>query len=76
MEIHPIVWNVKDKSYHDKDKSKEVMQEIAEKLDLPGTHGIFFYELICTLICVFLFLLLCNIFKILLVLSGKCIKTC
>jgi len=20
MEIHPIMWNVKDKSYHDKDK--------------------------------------------------------
>jgi hypothetical protein len=38
MEIHPIVWNVKDKSYHDKDKRKEVMQEIAEKLDLPGTY--------------------------------------
>ena len=57
MEIHPIVWNVKDKSYHDKDKRKEVMQEIAEKLDLPGTY-IFLWINLYTNLCIFIFVAL------------------
>ena len=57
MEIHPIVWNVKDKSYHDKDKRKEVMQEIAEKLDLPGTY-IFLGINLYTNFCIFIFVAL------------------
>ena len=41
FEAHPCLYNVKDDSYHDRDKRKKATEDIAKALEITGESNTF-----------------------------------
>jgi len=43
VESREVIWNIKSKLYHDKDKRRDAVNEICDQLQISGKYWYIFY---------------------------------